>query len=552
MQTTEGRQLVQRAREALKAGDAEGALELARRIPDDDAASLDALEIKSLVAIHMGDEQTAEIALRRAILANPRLRWPYADLARLLLKSGRADEALEVSRAALGVDADNPDAHALLGAMLSQREVWPQAQVHFERAISIAGPHPHLLTGLGKAQLRRGQLAQARRSLDAAVRAGGATLEPLALSAEVEERLGNFDTAEKLLDQAAIAARAEGTDVELQRSVLLARMGRVEAALALLDHKPDLSGAARLQRGRLLERVGRYAEAWRDWATGKQQLARTRGTRYQAAEVAAQTERLADLTHRSVKTAATRDDVPQPIFIVGFPRSGTTLVEQILASHSAIRAGGELPFAAELCGLAEESVADQAGADRATQVRDQYLARALGYGLLESGAAFFTDKMPTNDVLLPVLRRAFPASPVINVRRHPLDVLTSVMAHDMTHGFNCGYRLEDAARHLALVDELVDRYRNAGLGPTHELRYEDLVAQQESVTRALMDAVGISMEPPQLEFHRRSEVSPTPSYAQVREPMNDRSMGRWRHFARELEPILPLVAKPLERGGYAG
>jgi len=159
--------------------------------------------------------------------------------------------------------------------------------------------------------------------------------------------------------------------------------------------------------------------------------------------------------------------------------------------------------------------------------------------------------MPLNDMWLPLLRLAFPDSPVVLVRRHPLDVLVSVMAHDMTHGFNCTYRLEDAATHLALIDELVACHRRAGIGPTHELQYECLVSDQTGETRRLMTNVGLEMEPSQLRFFERETVSPTPSYAQVREPLNDRSIGRWRNYAEQLKPIRPIVTKAMERGGYA-
>ena len=138
------------------------------------------------------------------------------------------------------------------------------------------------------------------------------------------------------------------------------------------------------------------------------------------------------------------------------------------------------------------------------------------------------------------------------MRRHPLDVLTSVMANDMTHGFNCGYRLEDAAHHLALVDDLLQTYSAGGIGPTHELRYESLVADQAGETARLMAAIGLAMEQGQLSFHDRSDVSPTPSYAQVQEAMNDRSIGRWGIDAGELEPVRPIVASAMTRGGYAG
>jgi hypothetical protein len=187
-----------------------------------------------------------------------------------------------------------------------------------------------------------------------------------------------------------------------------------------------------------------------------------------------------------------------------------------------------------------------------TRLRDQYLARAEQYGLLATGAVYFTDKMPGNDFWLPLLRAAFPESPVVLVRRHPLDVLTSVMAHDMTHGFDCAYRIEDAARHLALTDRLLEACRSAGVGPTYELRYERLVAEQQIESERLMAAIGFPLEPAQLSFHERATVSPTPSYAQVREPLNDRSIGRWRHYQAELEMARPIVAKAMASGGYAG
>jgi len=98
----------------------------------------------------------------------------------------------------------------------------------------------------------------------------------------------------------------------------------------------------------------------------------------------------------------------------------------------------------------------------------------------------------------------------------------------------------------------LERYRAAGFGPTHEIGYEAVVANQVAETDRLTKAVGLKVEPAQLSFHERSEVSPTPSYAQVRERLNDRSIGRWRNFAEQLRPIQPIVAEAMERGGYTG
>ncbi|HEX6784486.1 MAG TPA: sulfotransferase [Sphingomicrobium sp.] len=537
--------VINAARRAVQAGKLEIAGDLADQVLAKAPDNLDAIEIQALVALGRHDHWQAEKSLRKAISLAPQRRWPYADLARLLVELGRSADAEAVARSAITADERNPDAHAMLGTILASLELWTDAAAHFESAISIAGRHPQLLTGLGQAQLRQGRPNEACAILQEATVAAPSELEPAAYLAEAHEWLGNFDSAMRELDRAEAIARSQGGDVDLQRSALLSRMGKTEQALALLDSRPDLSGAARLQRGRLFERIGKYAEAWEDWIAGKAQLAERTGRRYAAAEVHNQAKRMEALVadHQS---APQRSDVPQPIFIIGFPRAGTTLTEQIIASHSEIRSGGELPFGAELF----ELVRSDASPSPRT-LRDRYLSRAGEQGLLAPGAAYFTDKMPDNSFWLPLLRIAFPRSPVVLLNRHPLDVLTSVMAHDMTHGFNCGYRLRDAASHFALTDELLARFDCAGVGPTHELRYEQLIADQHGETERLMEAIGLDLEPLQLSFHSRQVVSPTPSYAQVREPLNDRSIGRWSNFSLQLETIIPVVAAAIERGGYS-
>ena len=149
------------------------------------------------------------------------------------------------------------------------------------------------------------------------------------------------------------------------------------------------------------------------------------------------------------------------MFVVGFPRSGTTLIEQVLASHSRVRAGGELPFVGDFRRLTNslfpaaepfpENLARSWTADNAfaaTLFRDYYFARAEQYGLLEPGKAFFIDKMPFNEIWLPLIRMAFPRSPIVHVIRHPLDVCVSMMANNITHGFQL--RLPDRGHRASL------------------------------------------------------------------------------------------------------
>ncbi|HSD73236.1 MAG TPA: sulfotransferase, partial [Steroidobacteraceae bacterium] len=252
-----------------------------------------------------------------------------------------------------------------------------------------------------------------------------------------------------------------------------------------------------------------------------------------------------------------------PIFVLGFPRSGTTLIEQVLASHSRVRAGGELAFIADLRRLANalfqgpepfpENLARTWTADNAhaaSLFRDYYFARAEQYGLLEPGKAFFVDKMPFNEIWLPLIRMAFPEAKIVHVIRHPLDVCVSVMANNLTHGFSCGYRIEDVVHHFAAVFALVEHYRRELEVGELELRYESFVANQAAETRRLLAHIGLEFDEACLRFHETRRYAPTPSYAQVTEKLNDRSIGRHRHYAAHLKPFLPRLAPLMARYGY--
>ena len=559
--------LIARARAAYGAGQHALAAQLAGQVPTGRAASLDALEVMALAQRAMGNVAETERLLRTAIALAPARHWPRDDLARLLLDTGRADAAEQVCREAVDADPANANAQAMLGNFLSEREELVEGAGHLRNALALAGPHPQLHANLGRNLARQGRLAEAEPLLRQSLAAVPDSLPALAWLAEILEQDGRFDEASIVLDSAEIVAAKQGSDVTLQRATLLSRTAGWRQGLALLDAEAVLSGAALLQRGRLRDRAGRHDDAWRDFVAGKAALARASGRRYPQAEV----ERLiTDLSafFRPANLAAmvpapVAKGVPQPIFILGFPRSGTTLTEQVIASHSRVRAGGELPFAAELSTIAVErsggayprdfaALSGPLRTSLATSLRDHYLARAKAFGLLAPGADFFTDKMPLNELYLPLLRLAFPAAPLVSVTRHPLDVMVSAMSHDFTHGFDCGYRLEDAARHFAAMNDLTAHWRDGLAIHSHILGYERFVGAQETEAAALMKHLGLAMEPTQRAFHESRRFAPTPSYAQVQEPLHDRSIDRWRHYAGALAPACAILMQAIARGGYAG
>jgi len=526
-----------------------------------------ALEIEARALLESGDSLQAETVLHRILKLTPGFPWAFDALIQLLVDAGREEDAEIVARETVALVPDHADAHSKLGVFLSQRNALVEGAWHFRQAITLGGRDPHLLMNLARNLKAQGQLAEAGALVGEVSDSDPASLPALMLLAEIAEQDGRMEAAEAALDRAAPLAQAQGEHLHLPRTALLGRGARWREALEQFDTLAHLPGVVRLARGRLREKAQRHAEAWHDYVEGKATIAREQDRRYDRAEIERHFTSIAQAFSapfwKTAPKVATRADVPQPIFILGFPRSGTTMTEQVLTTHSQIRAGGELPFALRLRDFAQQllgrglpfpaGIGELAAADfhhLPILFRDFYLALAETHGLTKSGTRFFTDKMPLNEVYLPLLRLAFPEAPMISVRRHPLDILVSVMAHDLTHGFYCGYRLPDAAHQLAAASQLMVHYRDALRIPMHELVYEQFIADQEGETAKMMAHIGLEMEPKQLRFHESDRHAPTPSYAQVRQPVHAGSIAKWRAYADQLAPVLPLVRDAMADGGY--
>lgn len=558
--------LIARGREAFARGDLRGAEAAAAERLATLATDVDALELRFLVQKQRGSAVEAVKTLDAVLGANPRTEWAYNELVQLFMAHGRLVEAAEVARTALRANPHSAHGHNLFGLVLSEMNDLPPGEWHFRRALELAGPHAPSLLNLAINLLKQGRPDEADGYFAAAHELAPQDPKTLAHWSTLYEGRGDLKRAQQLLAQAEAASSPE--HVSLLRANYQTRSGAHAQALVQLDAATNLSGDAQLQRGRLRERAARYPEAWQDFVDGKRKLAQEVGGReYKRQSVDALFALCRQFftpdTWAALPRAPVRRDVAQPIFVLGFPRSGTTLAEQILSSHSRVRPGGELPFIEDLQRLAGELLPGPEGypgnlarsftADRhyvAALFRDYYCARAAQYGLLAEGKSFYTDKMPFNEIHLPLLKMAFPHAKIVHVVRHPLDVCVSMLAHSMTHGYSCAYRIEDIVHHLGAVFDLVEHYRR-GLDPAeHVLRYESLVADQLTETRGLLDYLGLPFEEACLRFHENRRYAPTPSYAQVTEPLTDRAIGRHQHYLQQLRPYRAQLAPLMARYGY--
>lgn len=564
--------LVLRGRQAFQARDFTAALSLCGMRLKEAPGDLDALELKAVIQQSRGDLKGAEETMRQALALDPASAWAVHDLTQMLHAQGQTATAEAAARHALIVLPDDPQSHLQLAVILAERDDLPAAEFHSRQALALAGPHPQILVNLALCLYNQGRLDEAESHLLQACRVAeqppGARAMAMAHLSRVYEARRDMVNAWLWLDRAEQTGKAEGQDFALLRALYLANTDKPKEALELIDRSgPRIAAAALLDKGRLLDKLGRFDEAWPAMVNAKARLAQEAKLAYDAPKVAAEFEHLKTFFTAGqmarLPRAGTRADVPQPIFVLGFPRSGTTMIEQMLSSHDHVAAGGELPFVHEWQALSlrllpgSEPYPDRLAQAQAadlhhipTVLRDYYLGRAEIYGVMGEGKRLFTDKMPLNDAHLPLIRLAFPKAPVIRMVRHPLDVAVSILSHNLTHGKNSGFAMDSIIAHMIAQHDLDAHYDAMLEQPPLIVRYEDFVAHQEAETRRVLDYCGLAFDDACLRFHENRRHAPTPSYSQVSKPLNDRSIGRWRNYVRQLAPYMDRIAPVVEALGY--
>jgi Flp pilus assembly protein TadD len=489
----------------------------------------------------------------------------------LLLGKGALAEAERHARNAVRLAPDNAQSHNVLGMVLTEAYRPAVGEYHFRRALELAGVRDAVvLANLGLCLKNQGKMAEARALYEESLNLAPGMLHSLLGFARLEEADRNLEAAMALLDRGE-ALQPGNASVLLNRAIVLGRMGDAPAALALLDSMAERStvlGANEyLEKGRLLDKIGRYDEAFAAYEEGKRRLREVTGTSYLAEHAQQTAARLKNFfTAARLKTlpvASVHAGVAQPIFVLGFPRSGTTLVEQTLTAHPRIAAGDELPIVAELTNLmprmldsplsypealAELWMGDHRG--DLDNLRDYYLQKVAQLGIVPEGARWFTDKMPLNETNLGLIALMFPQAPLVHVIRHPLDVVLSVFSNLLTHGYYCAYALESVARHIALIADLVEHYKSQMKLRYLAIRYEDIVDHQEASIRKILDFIGEDFDPHCLAFHENRRYARTASYAQVSERLYNRSRFRYLNYLPHLQPVIPILQPLIERLGY--
>jgi tetratricopeptide (TPR) repeat protein len=515
----------------------------------------------------------AEALLARIVRLDPNNLAATQALALMLFNRGALTQAEVHARNAVRIAPTDAQSHNLMGMIMTEAQRPQVGEHHYRQAMKlIADPSPILVANLAWNLKNQGRMAESRKLYEESVRLDPAIFRTLYGWARMEETDRNFARAGELLDVAEKLSPGNPS-VLLHRAILHGRVKHYDQALAALDaieKRREGGGLGPIEwseKGLLLDRMGRYAEAFAAFSEAKRTLRALTGQSYLADEAAALVRRLKAFfvapRLKILPRAGVRSDVAQPIFIVGFPRSGTTMIEQTLSAHPLISAGDELPILGELTGLiprmlnsplaypeafAELWLGDQIeGLDN---LRDYYLQRARQLGACRKGARWFTDKMPLNETHLGLIGLIFPEAPVIHLLRHPLGVVLSVFSNHLTHGFYCAYDLTSIARHYSLIMDLVEHYRREMPRKYLAVRYEDVIDRQEESVRKMLAFVGAPYDRRCLDFQANRRYARTASYAQVTEKLYDRSRNRYSAYRKQLEPVIPILEPVCRRLSY--
>jgi tetratricopeptide (TPR) repeat protein len=492
-----------------------------------EADDVNAMRMLARVAEEAGHLGEAEQLLRRAIELKPRFDDARLNLARVLKESDQLEEAVNCTAQATLVSPRNPLAHYLHGSMLALLRRYEEAIDAYRESIRLRAYNPAAWVGLGNLLKTLGRqeegIAAYREALH--LRPG---------FGEVWWSLANLKTFR--FSDAELAAMEQGLKDAAEDDD-----DRVHFLFAL--------GKALEDRGDFNAAFARYAEAN---STQRMRVS------YDPVETEFKHGRIRHTFNAEFLAASMTPpaDETVPIFIVGLPRSGSTLLEQILASHPLVDGTAELPDLARVIAEISRRHADLRYPEAVTRL-DASELRELGLMYLErtrrhrSGRPFFTDKMPNNFSSIGLIHLILPQARIVDARRHPLDSLLGCYKQHFALGQSFTYDLEELGEFYLEYRRIMEHWHAALPGRVLELRYEDIVREQDATTRRLLDYCGLPWDPRCLRFHETERAVHTASSAQVRQPLYDSSVNHWRNFRKQLAPLVEVIGPAIEAEGWS-
>jgi tetratricopeptide (TPR) repeat protein len=511
-----------------------------------------------------------------------------------LFSDGDLDASETIIRGFLVRNGNHPDAMRLLARIGMARDVLDDAETLLEGVVALAPDYNAARFNYAQVLTKRHKYAQAREQIEQLLRLDPASLENRALAATIAVGLGEQEKAIDLY-RGMLADAPNEPDPHLWMGHALKTVGRVTEAIAAYNTaaslRPDFGDAywslanlktyrftdeqiAQMQRqeasprialadryhlcfalGKALEDRGDVAGSWSFYERGNAQ--KRQESQYKSEVLEANTRVQIAVCTRSffAEREGWGASAGDPIFIVGLPRSGSTLVEQILASHSQVEGTHELSdvqnIVTDLRGRSEDpgesrypAVLGELTAEDCARLGEKYLADTRMY---RSGRAHFIDKMPNNFRHIGLIHLMLPNARIIDARRDPMSCCFSNLKQLFAQGQEFSYSVEDIARYYRTYLELMRHWDEVLPGRVLRLQHEDVVDDLEGSVRRLLNFCGLGFEQSCVDFHQTRRSVRTPSSEQVRQPIFRDGLEQWTKYEAYLGPLKEALGDALER-----
>jgi len=535
---------ISRAYQFLQAGKFSAAERVCRKILRADPAHADANNFLGVISQRLGHPEQAVALFEKTLAIDPGYIPAYGNLANALAQLGKIDDAKRIVDRALDLRPGAAIANRALGELGYQAAEYGKAEVFYQRALTIEPTDFHSHSGRGMALRRLGRLEEALACYAQAIR-----LQPGNPSLHLNQGnllsdMGRIDDASESYRQSIRLRPNHARTYQLLAGVRKHKTYDADLkAMEALYKQPRLAAEDRMHLafglGKAFEDLAQYDKAFEFFAQGN--MHKRSAIPYSIDEDVKLFERLkatfdADF-FKEHRDAGSADKCP--IFILGLPRSGTSLVEQILASHPDVHGAGELADLEIVCRGAMETFPDrisQLNPGTWKDLADNYLQRLRSHS---TSAAHVTDKMPQNFLYIGMIASMLPNAKIIHCRRDPLDTCLSLFKSlFVSTGHQWSYDIEDLGCYYRLYLELMEHWDRVLPGRIYDLHYESLVANPEQQIRQLLDFCKIPFDPACLTFHESKRAVQTLSFAQVRKPIYSSSVQLWKRYEKHLQPLI--------------
>lgn len=502
----------------------------------------------------------AEAAYRRALALKPDDTATLNNLALALIDLDRLDEALAVLAQSLALDPDNCPAHIHRAGILLERRKNGEARESLERALALAPDDPDVIHLMGRVLLAEGRAEQALAHLNRALALRPASVETHSLKGNALREIGRIGEAIAAYEQAlALDPRSTAALLNLASTIELTpetlHFKMMEEMAARTD---GMSDGERLNLhfalGKAYGDVGRHGEAFDHLLKGNA-LRRQKITYDETAALAHFDAIRAVFTPALMRQkTGGGDPSPVPVFILGMPRSGSTLTEQILGSHPEVFAAGELPDLHAVLRSVKGPDGKRArypafvprmAGDQLRRLGEAYLRRVTK---LAPHAHRITDKMPSNFLDVGLIHLMLPNARIIHTRRDPVDTCLSCFSKLFAGELSYTYDLGELGRYYRAYEGLMAHWRAVlPAGVMLEVQYEEVIADLETQARRIVAHAGLEWSDACLAFYQNKRPVKTASVAQVRRPIYKSAVGRWHPYRDLLTPLLAeLQIEPAE------